>query len=455
MTNVEDSKLANAFSAWIAQALPIIAQHPLPMKPSMNFVIRDDGASGTGTQIPNWEKFVTNERTALIDLPMTGELLEIARTTPEIEQVMLRSGAGETIEEEQQCAHLFDSYLAPFTVAFLKHAAREQCDEVKAFSAIYEHLERFLFHYNDLPYSILVQFSNFRSDVLNVELEPGIRIRQATTDEQELALRSEKLPLISQFRNAALVDLEMLRYGRFQVDMDSTPYAFLEIDLIYGRDPLARPNGAITFDDGYVRSEQLLSGLHLLDNRFVVGHSLWYVDTNPFQRFELRRIDYSMRKVPASGPYGRYVLTSEHARQLQQIWPMLTRPDRDPRIDLALRRLESTYERKLNEDKILDYWIALEALFLPTQEAELSFRAALRIARYLGESHDERVEIFESVKSSYGVRSKVAHGARLRAEADLEGTVLRTGALLRRALVKALTDGQPPNVRQLDRDLLL
>jgi len=418
----------------------------------MNFVVRDDGHSGTGAQVPNWEYYVTNERAALIELPETGALLELARATPALDQVMLHGGSGDAIAPDSLRAHLVDSYLIPLTVAILKRAGEGQA---AAFSTVYGQFEKFLFHYKELSFSILVQFSNFRSDVPEIELEPGVRIRHATAAEQALALRSEMGPTLFGAISAALMDTELLHYSRFPTDLDSTPYVFLEIDLLYGRYPHARPNTGFTYDDGYERAEQLLSGLHLLDDHFVVGHSLWYVDTNPFQRFGPRMIEYSRRKVPPSGSGGHYVLNEEKARKLQEMWPALASSDRDPRIELALRRLESTYERRMLEDKILDYWIALEALFLPTQETELNFRATLRIARYLGQSHDERVEIFNTIKDSYAVRSKVVHGERLKKSIDLEMTATQTGALLRKALEQALTSGKPPDVKKLDLDLLL
>lgn len=230
---------------------------------------------------------------------------------------------------------------------------------------------------------------------------------------------------------------------------------FLEIDLVYGRYPHARPNTGFTYDDGYERAEQLLSGLHLPDDHFVRGHSLWYVDTNPFQRFGPRKIEYSRRKMPPSGPGGYYILNEEKARKLQEMWPTLASSDRDPRIELALRRLESTYERRMLEDKILDFWIALEALFVPSQVRSIKQKAALRIARYLSQGAGEQKLISNAMKASYKVRSDVAHGTRLTKSMNLEATASKTEALLRKDLVQALASGQAPDVRRLDLDPLL
>lgn len=164
----EHSELANACLTWFERALPIIGQHQVPMRPSMDFIVRDDGHSGTGTQVPNWEYYVTNERAALIELPETGALLELARMIPALDQVMLHDGSGDAIALDSLRAHIVDSYLTPLTVAVLKRAGEGQ---TAAFSTVYGQFEKFLFNYKELSFSILVQFSNFRSDVPEVEWE--------------------------------------------------------------------------------------------------------------------------------------------------------------------------------------------------------------------------------------------------------------------------------------------
>ncbi len=54
--------------------------------------------------------------------------------------------------------------------------------------------------------------------------------------------------------------------------------------------------------------------------------------------------------------------------------------------------------------------IALESLFLDQgNNAELSFRLALRAAWYLGAEGDERSKIFDAVRDAYNIGSKAVH----------------------------------------------
>jgi Apea-like HEPN len=55
--------------------------------------------------------------------------------------------------------------------------------------------------------------------------------------------------------------------------------------------------------------------------------------------------------------------------------------------------------------------IALEALFSPTDQGELTFRIAQYVSQLVGKTPSERIEIFEEIKSNFYVRrSKLIHG---------------------------------------------
>ena len=61
-------------------------------------------------------------------------------------------------------------------------------------------------------------------------------------------------------------------------------------------------------------------------------------------------------------------------------------------------------------DLAIDLRIALESLFLDEgNNAELSFRLALRAAWYLGVEGDERAKIFDALREAYSIGSKAVH----------------------------------------------
>ena len=103
-------------------------------------------------------------------------------------------------------------------------------------------------------------------------------------------------------------------------------------------------------------------------------------------------------------------LPEDLTARVPEIYEQLaTVPETRP-LALALRRLDLSSQRSSSEDRLIDSWIALEALFAPDATTELRFRAALRIARLVGSGIDERRELFRDLKRAYDWRSHLVHG---------------------------------------------
>ena len=118
------------------------------------------------------------------------------------------------------------------------------------------------------------------------------------------------------------------------------------------------------------------------------------------------------------------------------------------RFELALRRLNMSVERAGAEDRLIDYWIALETLFVSDARGEIRYRARTRISKYIGSSLAERRQIADSLGTSYTRRSEVVHGDR--AKPDLGELTDTTGEILRQSLKTILVDGVAPDVEALD-----
>jgi Apea-like HEPN len=117
--------------------------------------------------------------------------------------------------------------------------------------------------------------------------------------------------------------------------------------------------------------------------------------------------------------------------------------------DVAFRRFDLAQTRSLKEDKLLDYWVGLESLFAKQGETqELSYKFALRIAHYIGDSPTDRLSAFNDMREAYVVRSKVVHGEATSQGVD-NATVL-TERALRDSLRRAALEGQLPDIQSLD-----
>ena len=83
-------------------------------------------------------------------------------------------------------------------------------------------------------------------------------------------------------------------------------------------------------------------------------------------------------------------------------------------IQIALNAFSSLYTREhyRADDRLVNAITALEALL--RIDFELAFRSAFRVAGILASSDDERMDIFDRMRSYYDTRSKIVHGSQLR-----------------------------------------
>ena len=142
---------------------------------------------------------------------------------------------------------------------------------------------------------------------------------------------------------------------------------------------------------------------------------------------------------PTLGPVA--TLNQENATHVIQVWRLLqTNPNID-HVRLPLRRWESSLLRPTLEDRLIDAWISLEALLLGEREGELSYRAAVRLAEFLGTSGADRKAIYDATRVSYNWRSAIVHGlssGRLARRHPLQETVRLTTEYLRLVLLEVL-----------------
>jgi Apea-like HEPN len=119
-------------------------------------------------------------------------------------------------------------------------------------------------------------------------------------------------------------------------------------------------------------------------------------------------------------PGAQYNLAETMIPEIRQQVDTLIAVERDletsaRHIGLALRSFSSIYDRLMHqgEDCIIDSITALEALW--KLDSELAFRLAFRTASLLGTSDNLREQVFDTLRTYYGIRSKIVHGTTLRA----------------------------------------
>ncbi|HEX9241989.1 MAG TPA: hypothetical protein VF875_06055 [Anaeromyxobacter sp.] len=87
----------------------------------------------------------------------------------------------------------------------------------------------------------------------------------------------------------------------------------------------------------------------------------------------------------------------------------------DGRFAVALTRLEVMCDLPRPHDHVLDQMIILEGLLLEdAPQSEIGYRLTQRAALFLRDDAKSRREVRETVKQVYGLRSKIAHGKKLK-----------------------------------------
>ncbi|MGA8310375.1 MAG: hypothetical protein WB755_10125 [Terriglobales bacterium] len=139
--------------------------------------------------------------------------------------------------------------------------------------------------------------------------------------------------------------------------------------------------------------------------------------------------------------------------------------DKYHRVGNALLFYRNGYNSDNPDLALVAFTTCLEGLF-STMEQEISFRLALRLAQFLGDTAESRREKYGQCRDVYKVRSKVVHGASVMKSAEaaaiylVEGIVPQAEGLARSALRKifelrleTLFD-QPKRVEALFEELL-
>lgn len=174
--------------------------------------------------------------------------------------------------------------------------------------------------------------------------------------------------------------------------------------------------------------------------------SMYEVRPRPGRRMREER----MRAIKKGG---RNLVVLEEADEVRQLYGRLAALEEEAWdwLSVPIERWRSSVYPKESTDLAIDLGIALESLYLPKVEQELSFQMRLRGAWHLRSSPVERREVLETFGALYKMRSSAVHDGRLKGkrymigqESLSEEDVLEAAKeLCREALIKAICSGEP------------
>jgi hypothetical protein len=178
----------------------------------------------------------------------------------------------------------------------------------------------------------------------------------------------------------------------------------------------------------------------IISNRSLSSYSL--VDGARFLPLEI--MPRSFRLEVAEG----HEIASERFEWVRLAWPVaLTLSREHAEIDTALAAVNQFQFVQNVPLALMCVWGAIEGIFSPTKGAELRFRITALIAAYLEQPGQRRLDAQKRAASLYDARSSAAHG---KSKISMEPLV-DSSELLRRVLIRLISNGECPNKEKLER----
>ncbi|MDQ3693439.1 MAG: HEPN domain-containing protein [Chloroflexota bacterium] len=415
-------------------------------------------------------------------LPASKALFEFVSNNEPLKSVLLDNRPELSFGSRRPpIAWLIDTYLLRFASADMEYI-RESENATSGFDQIYAQFEQYIYEPNTIELVSLSclrgvtattshfegfgfqDFKNFTS----LELGPDVTLRPASAREIDLARADpgawfgEPAPLF------AIGD-----FGSTPVVIESRQVLSTLID------PFSRTERAKFHDLALDRGQLVVSALQVLQPGPVVIGTVRHQTTNPFLYYfdeaysdheldALIRDDLSRRSHGSTSEVksdsgsdsdqeadvGRpiYWFPPQNISDLSVLVRKIEALSEQGPIRLALRRLRDSWHRRHPEDALIDIWIALEALFSPTDRGELGFRISVRLAAYIGLDATDAAAILDHARKSYDYRSTIAHG-RTNKKVMIEREVAKARDYLYRTLYRTLIQGDSIDGKLLEESI--
>jgi hypothetical protein len=424
-----NEELFRLFHDWLRDALVWLQQPHVYTK--ANDEMARLGLDATGVSSCRFS--LVQQFDELLELSATKALFACLVTVPEAVNILIEPEHGVQRPTE---AWMLRSIAIRFLNVYLDRTMglAFRPDEV---GGLYAELEQLLYDSETIEIIGMVEFENAKFEIDDAEIAPGVRFRRVA--ETEIS-RGNWFISGEPFRQLPEVVLEVkTKFASEDATIDS---------------PLSSENRQLIED----AADAVLLALRLVRphpicvyaHRFNINNAfLDHVESSMVFEYGScglptdRSVITSPGHVSPNLPGDRYVVASDVVEEVRNRWPSTKNAIRaigsDHEWSLAVTRFSDAYRRSKRDDQLIDYWIALEALFLPKDRVpEMGVAAGLAISHYLGETPQKRRSLFEFVKTSHTLRSEVVHGKTGKRDQQFDSKVKKTRDLLRRSMLKRI-----------------
>lgn len=344
-----------------------------------------------------WTVFIHDHKNELENLQEYKECLALMQADKEIaphlgELVGTRIGAARNTALD----YLNFVLLRQFEVSKERFESWTEPFHIERFKKPYSNLEKF-FYTDKIEIRAFAPIENFKSDINKINLGNNLVIRRLTSDEKAAIIEATKRGFPFDFHRIISCDFAM-------------ELSFEERKL-FGEKHFSKVDSPELWVTTF---EQLITALRLFKEGSIGINYTSVSYANPIPILG-GSASYDNRQF--IGP--TYELKEKDKLLFQKLWSEVNNTNLDQHLTLriALRRFNFAYERINYKDKLIDYMIAFEALFFKQGEVgEFKHKLATRVARFLGETYEERQTISKQIKEFYVKRSQIVHGERIKLE---------------------------------------
>ncbi len=406
----QNDQFKQACEGWLRSALLFLQRIPSqPYYEDIDVTFDSEGRYAThpaGQKIDAM-RIVFNNSKELFSLPEFDTVLNTVIHIPAFFSVLCPERERQPSNDRDYQRTVLESYFTTFLVEYIR-GKQDLAFTPPIFEYLYQKLEEYIYDSEPITTKALIHIRNLRSEVENVSIGNNVFLRQATYEEKKAAFTISRQGLALPSIPETVLEIHH--------HIPATAYLSLpEQQEIY---EIAK---AVVFALRLMKSEFVEEGIHYHD-----------ISDQPFRR--TGGMGHSLLQNPFSYANNPYILTSEDIDVLTKLWQKAKKAYNKPDLAMARTRFEGSYLRTTLDDMLIDYWIGLEALFLPQDYTrEMAEAVALAVSNYLGRTAESRSTIYHQVIDSHKLRGKVVHGKQVDGD-KLRETYTKIGNLLRRTL---------------------
>ncbi len=389
----------------------------------VNFL--EDGFVMYGPQLrPNFHSFLARHHDEVMALPQFDSLKNFV-AKGELANEFLVNFGGTPIQPENYDRWLYNSTCMPLLSRYLSKIHGLEFNK-EVFDKLYEGIEDYCYNPTvRLFHTAPLLYFNMQAGEEVISLAPNLVIRRLTAQERsDLWHRAPDISSLSR---------------------DQRDYLLFAAEATNETD---KHNPIYDSWEGFTDLESLLRLIirQPVTINFAIEHQEpWFIN----RVIGVHLIGWSKTRLQRLMPgFTPIAFTTQHVKVLQRLWSDCVAMGNETRFALALHRFGSSYDEARIEDRLLDLWIGLEALFSQQINAELRYRISLRIAYFLGKTADARRKIFERAKESYDCRSSIVHGEPIKE--DLNAITKRTENYLAASLKLCLSSRTVLSAEELE-----